>query len=409
MQHYFIHLITHLINITMPMTTTTGMLKKKTILTFNTIAIAFLKELKNQDDQLKVIFKKNYRTFSKLSDAHINTFIANIMPFKDLLLTGDKAAILKDENLMKKDVMKSFSLKKIFTRVKEEEYDIVITYLYTMYLFAHIYSEIEPEAHTEKVKVVVEGEDAVENDGESYAGIEELNALLMNSLDYIHALDSTNNLADISTEILDEDVNNILEKIKGYKRMCRPNVFSVPDDDESGGLSVAPSEEALDSMFSGSKIGELAKEMSEELDMSSLQNIENPEQLLDMNNIMKAFSGEGGGDNPIGEIIKKVGEKLASKIAAGDISQEELVADSMKMMGQMGGMGGMGGMGQMSGLMASLMDQMGGGAGGDDPFSAPPPAPPPATAIGAGSGARDSAARQRLAKKAASRKSTGSK
>ena len=120
-------------------------------------------------------------------------------------------------------------------------------------------------------------------------------------------------------------------------------------------------ENKFESEFLNSKIGNLAKEISEELDGDDLKCMENPDDL--MKNLL---SGEGGG---LGNIIQKVSSKLQNKMQNGELNEEALMKEATNMMSMLnpafskmagGGMGGMGGMGNLFSMMGGMM----GGGGG---------------------------------------------
>lgn len=117
-------------------------------------------------------------------------------------------------------------------------------------------------------------------------------------------------------------------------------------------------ENKFESEFLNSKIGNLAKEISEELNGDDLKCMENPDDL--MKNLL---SGEGGG---LGNIIQKVSSKLQNKMQNGELNEEALMKEATSMMGmlnpalsKMAG-GGMGGMGNLFSMMGGMM----GGGGG---------------------------------------------
>ena len=121
-------------------------------------------------------------------------------------------------------------------------------------------------------------------------------------------------------------------------------------------------ENKFESEFLNSKIGNLAKEISEELNGDDLKCMENPDDL--MKNLL---SGEGGG---LGNIIQKVSSKLQNKMQNGELNEEALMKEATNMMGMLnpafskmaGGMGG-GGMGGMGNLFSMMGGMMGGGGG----------------------------------------------
>lgn len=121
-------------------------------------------------------------------------------------------------------------------------------------------------------------------------------------------------------------------------------------------------ENKFESEFLNSKIGNLAKEISEELNGDDLKCMDNPDDL--MKNLL---SGEGGG---LGNIIQKVSTKLQNKMQNGELNEEALMKEATSMMGMLnpafskmaGGMGG-GGMGGMGNLFSMMGGMMGGGGG----------------------------------------------
>lgn len=74
----------------------------------------------------------------------------------------------------------------------------------------------------------------------------------------------------------------------------------------------------------GGLICSLAKEISEEIDVSSLPAIEKPEDVL------KCLSGDG--TNVMGDLLHKVSSKIQQRLSSGQISQEQLMAEAMSMM-----------------------------------------------------------------------------
>lgn len=111
-------------------------------------------------------------------------------------------------------------------------------------------------------------------------------------------------------------------------------------------------------MLENSKIGNLAKEISQEIDLSEIK-IEKPEDIMGLMS--------GSGTNGLGNIISKVGEKIQTKIANGEIKHEELMSEVLGMLGNMGGKNkggkndGMAGMANMfnNPMMKQMLASMG--------------------------------------------------
>jgi len=80
-------------------------------------------------------------------------------------------------------------------------------------------------------------------------------------------------------------------------------------------------------VLKNTKIGSLAKEISDEIDLSSLK-IDKPEDLLNPSNL--------GNNNVLTNIISKVGNKIHEKIDRGEIKHEELMSEAINMLGMLG-------------------------------------------------------------------------
>lgn len=126
---------------------------------------------------------------------------------------------------------------------------------------------------------------------------------------------------------------------------------------EGGGPGTQESLDAMLKAMESSVIGDIAKEISSELDISKLT--ENPAELFDLKRLSDA-------DSPLGSIISKVGSKIQTKLASGELDQGQMLKDAMSMLGVMQGMGGGGGKGGLGGLagLAGMMGGVGGGGGG---------------------------------------------
>jgi hypothetical protein len=119
--------------------------------------------------------------------------------------------------------------------------------------------------------------------------------------------------------VLDDDLKSVL------KQLVDINISATPKTDDANPFS----------MFDNTTIGDLAKEISSEIDISQL-NIQNPEQLLD-------FSNLGSSNNILGNIVSKVSNKIQNKISSGELNQQDLMSEAMSFLGAMGGAGGAGG------------------------------------------------------------------
>jgi len=163
------------------------------------------------------------------------------------------------------------------------------------------------------------------------------------------------NLKKLSTSLSKEDDEKALPSLKGDKNM----------------------EDNFNKLFSGSKIGDLAKEIAGDLNIEDLvkNNQGNPEDIL--KNLFSgggAGAGAGGGFN-IMNVVENISSKINKKISDGDIKEDDLMKEAQNMMSniqggdnlfgnlfnQMGGSGGAqsGGMPDMTSMFNMLSNNMG--------------------------------------------------
>ena len=176
--------------------------------------------------------------------------------------------------------------------------------------------------------------------------------LLKKTVDIINSVDtdSISNEEELEKhleDILDDDLRKLLMKMYVDRTTVKESVMKLDTEDIDTGLE----------FLNNTRIGELAKEISSSIDMSKI-NMENPEEMLNMNNL---FSGS---NNMLGDIIQTVGTKITQKIQNGDINQEELMGEALNMMGTSNSSGHGDMMSQMMGMMSGMGDLMGKSAGG---------------------------------------------
>lgn len=95
-------------------------------------------------------------------------------------------------------------------------------------------------------------------------------------------------------------------------------------------------------MFEGTFIGDLAKEITQEISPEELEKIQNPQEL-----IATLFSPDGKLNN----IMQKIGTKVQEKVQKGELNQEVLMQEMGKMVGGLD----IGKMMQQVGMMEGLM------------------------------------------------------
>ncbi len=157
---------------------------------------------------------------------------------------------------------------------------------------------------------------------------------------------STGAGADALECILHEDIVALLRRVAVASRGAEEPGAS-PDADPSA---------ALFQSLENSRIGSLAKEITQELDLKDMplaQLGENPMEALNFANLTDKSS-------PLGNLVSKVGAKIQSKLASGELRQDELLGDALSLLRNMNLSGGAGSGGGGSQLLNTLLGAAGG-------------------------------------------------
>lgn len=309
-------------------------LATKVVYTFNKFYGNFLRDAKN-DEGIKKVIKENYKVIVKVSPDYINFFWSELKPYVSNIDPSN-------ENVMNACVFKGVKVADVVSKLGELSESNVVTvwnYIYILSALAIVYDNIpEKTVTTEQNTTETVTVDDKETDEEPrLEPIEEATSedevMFEKIIKVFGMVQRGDDAFSELTEILDDDLRNVLSKIS------KPNVATDDKDD-------------LMSMFStieNSKICNLAKEISSEIDVSNLK-IESPQDVMKLMD----FSGS---NNVLGNIIGKVSTKIQEKISTGEIKHEDLLGEAMSMMSLMnkGGASGLGGLGGLSGLFNNPM------------------------------------------------------
>ena len=184
---------------------------------------------------------------------------------------------------------------------------------------------------------------------------------------------------------IEERVAKIAQGNEDVAKMCRcvaRQVRASPENKSDDSKSVPDIKEALEN----TKIGLLAKEISEEIDLSNVD-VSDPSKLLN-------FSDFANQNSFMGKVVSKVGTKIQSKIQTGELKHEDLIKEAMSLLttldigkamsggapggapdlsamfqGMASGGGGGGGVADMGGMLQGMMSAFGGMAGASQSHS----------------------------------------
>jgi len=297
----------------------------KAIYAFNKFFGVFVRDIKELSDDLHSVIKKNYKVIDKASTEYMETFWESV---------GSKihsSAWLIDDH-QDAEVVKDVSFKQIVDAT--ENMDQLTNTIYILSIFSYI-------------KMVSDEKD--------------LDSLFDTSLRALNAFQrgDVTTFDDEIEDILDDDLRYLFAKLKMPQPASPPTEASEEDQPQEGVAAEGSQEDPMADVFSkfgNSKICEIAKEVSQNIDLSNLK-IESPQDVLGM------LSGSNG-NNVLGNIVQQVTSTITNKMSTGEINQEDLVKEAMNMMGSLGGMGGGAASFMNNPMFATMMKNMAGAAGG---------------------------------------------
>ncbi len=325
-------------------------IEQKITFVFNRLLIDFFKEIK-KDNYFKCAIKKHYKVIDKKSPTYIKSFVKKVKnnEFEKLFLDKDFDVNNLDSygELQNVTILKNISISRL-VRTFNDNKENIMSYLFMLYIFSHLYNSFKEQIQeyrenntgkdTEKCidddedddnKVDEEllddeeddddaddedKQDDKENSDEDEVTIDDIYKDQQSYLVLIIGLiEKINNKEDITnelSEILDDEIKILLVNLKKVKVVVNMNTN-------------------IDDLIGDSKIGNLAKEISNSINLEDL-NIEDPSDLLNPENL---FGGNGG--NLIGNLVQQVGSSITDKINSGEIRQDELVKDAFSLMSRM--------------------------------------------------------------------------
>mgnify|MGYP001399722463 CR=1 FL=1 len=257
---------------------------------FNFYLTNFLTELNTVFPEYNEIFVNNYSDIfpqteeskSNKTDKYVKDFMSNINEYT-------KQVAQKDDTIFKGDKEINFLLGLDFRNlwikdINEKTRESIWKYLQTLYVIGK--------------KVV--GED------------DEINELLNKF---------TLQTGDASQEEMMKNIKNETDEMM--------NMFKNLSQIEQNPDLPNTSENDMKNLFEGGVISDIAKELTNELNLDNLD-------MGEPNNINEAFAnlmGGGNGNKGFFDLVTKVGEKIQNKVQSGEVNQNDLMNEAQKMMG----------------------------------------------------------------------------
>lgn len=273
--------------------------KDTTARIFNKFFSGFLKDLKEIDDTLKAKVKSAFKVIDKASHEYCQFYVENVLSSFDVLKSG----VLQEmhTNL----VCQGITIGDILENLTEEQKVKVYSYIYMLALFAYMYTLDDEKPLLDQVIRLVS---SIQNNGDDYEKEKD--------------------------DIIDDDIKCILGHIHTYggKSTVQLEGATTASASTTGAGEGFDPTKLLESM-NNSKIANLAKEISKDIDLSGI-NTDNPEEAI------KNMFDFSGNNNMLGNIIQKVSTTLNDKISSGEFKHEDLISEAMSMMNMFGGPGG---------------------------------------------------------------------
>ncbi len=270
---------------------------------FNKFFGVLVRDIKEINEELHGVIKKNYKVIDKASCDYLAYFWENVGKCLTERSFDVNAESSKDV-LLVKDVKLGDVLSAI------EDSTSLINSIYTLGIFAYLQEKTDSEETFDATLRIL---------GAFQKGNKEL-------------------FDEELEDIIDDDLKYLFTKLvfAGVEETAAPNV----------------SDEGLNDVFEkfgNSKICEIAKEVSQKIDVSQLK-VDNPTDVFNMLN----FSSS---NNVLGNIVQQVTSTIQDKMTNGDLKQEDLIQEAMSMMGSLGGANSF----MSNPLFADLMKNMSGG------------------------------------------------
>lgn len=305
---------------------------------FNTMYIEFLETLKKDFPSLKKYFvvKENHK--------YLIDFIELTLPYmEDISIRNVDVFRYKHIDM---ELVRGLKFRKILEQFYEKKMSRIVLEsiwrsLHNMYVVAY---------NSCNLKNILQ-----KNNKQNLLSIlDNHNILVENIMLSGHPIieDRRESSSDYESEDISDEEAEMREQFKKSQR--GEDIDEAKPESESTGMP------NLENMFEGSSIGNIVKELSEDINEEDFGDVSNPADLFN-----SLLNPSEGGDNKLQNIMSKVMKTMDEKMKSGEINQEQMMNEAQGMMGNLGPiMQGLGGNGQGGGDMNAMMQQMMGMMGG---------------------------------------------
>ena len=310
---------------------------EKVVFTFNKFYYDCVKDLKNISEDIDKKIKKHHSVKNNDTDANI------LLVKKHLCVKSVVSSTVVGDLWANEAITNSFILKN--TRISEvlalpnvstdtSFKDVLASYVYIFALLINLFDRFATDSEDSADEFL---ELDVTGGGEDVAATENDNVLFMTVMNSIGAIQKKEDYMIYANDIFDDDVKQLLCNINGAWAL------KVPSVDAAGPkMPGMPGMPGMAGMMENTKIGSIAQEIANDIDLSGM-NLSKPEDILN-----------GENSAVIGDIVSKVSSKLQQKFDNGSMKQEDLLTEAMSFLNMFG---------KDNNMLSSIMKNMGANMG----------------------------------------------
>ena len=263
-------------------------MEKTNIEYFNNSYRSFINDILSTFPEFKEVVTEYYGDFLESGDSnddkHVKRFMRKINNYKGQIVQKDESIF--SESLF---LIKNVDFKKIWEseELSDSNKETIWEYLQTLFVLG---------------KTIISDSDKIKQMVENFKNLRE------------------NNTSEPCEQTNDQEDNDMAQMLKNLSERQQNTEKSEPNLNED--------------MLKSGMIGKLAQELSEEINIDSLNlNMDDTENVDDI------FSNLISGDNPMKfmNLLQKVGSKIQDKVSSGGLDQEKLVEEATSMMGALTG------------------------------------------------------------------------
>ena len=278
---------------------------------FNKFYYDFVADVSSTCASLKPLFKLKVKDLS--TSRYLKLFVDGLDQnvIKDICSTSHES-LFTLESIKPLQIHKNVTMENVLSELQKDYHDVLASYFYIFVVLKLVYDvTLEEPTRSSEEDEASDSEDIMDMDNISTCSV-----LFDKTLECIRLIQKKEDFNVVGKDIFDENIKKVLECLN------QVNKTDIKDDDEDDETSM-PNDIGAD-ILQGTKIGNLAQEISKEIDLKEL-NIEKPEDILNL-----------GNNNMLGNIINKVGSKMQEKIDNGELKHEDLIKEAFGMFNSMG-------------------------------------------------------------------------